>query len=140
MYYTQKKEAGGTDEQVWVQRADGGADNDGNAYQQLGYEYNSITSLFYTFTGESRSEADAKYCVIGKAKDYTEQMTNGLLAAISDYEDTLDEEDSFTDTQENVKLNQCDYFETVKKGGLTAEYETPIDMPIVVKSVKVTKY
>lgn len=140
MYYTQKKEAGGTDEQVWVQRADGGADNDGNAYQQLGYEYNSITSLFYTFTGESRSEADAKYCVIGKAKDYTEQMTNGLLAAISDYEDTLDEEDSFTTSLKNQKLNAYDHFRSAQTAGLTADYETPIDMPIVVKSVKVTKY
>ena len=42
MYYTPKKGQGGTDEQVWVQRADGGADNDGNEYQRLGYELSLI--------------------------------------------------------------------------------------------------
>lgn len=140
MYYTPKKGQGGTDEQVWVQRADGGADNDGNEYQRLGYEYNSITSLFYTFTGESRTEADSIYCVIGKAKNYTEQMEEGLLAAITEYEDTLEEEDSFTTELKNQKLNEKDYFENVQTAGLTADYAAPLLMPITVKSVKVTKY
>ena len=140
MYYTPKKGQGGTDEQVWVQRADGGADNDGNEYQCLGYEYNSITSLFYTFTGESRTEADSIYCVIGKAKNYTDQMENGLLAAISDYEEILEEEDSFTTELKNQKLNGKDYFENVQKAGLTDDFETPLLMPITIKSVKVTKY
>lgn len=140
MYYTPKKGQGGTDEQVWVQRADGGADNDGNEYQRLGYEYNSITSLFYTFTGESRTESDSVYCVIGKAKNYTEQMEEGLLAAISEYEDTLEEEDSFTTELKNQPLNRYDYFRNVQTAGLTADYAAPILMPITVKSVKVTKY
>lgn len=140
MYYTPKKGQGGTDEQVWVQRADGGADNDGNEYQRLGYEYNSITSLFYTFTGESRTESDSVYCVIGKAKNYTEQMEEGLLAAITEYEDTLEEEDSFTTELKNQPLNRYDYFRNVQTAGLTADYAAPILMPITVKSVKVTKY
>ena len=140
MYYTPKKGQGGTDEQVWVQRADGGVDNDGNEYQRLGYEYNSITSLFYTFTGESRTESDSVYCVIGKAKYYTEQMEEGLLAAITEYEDTLEEEDSFTTELKNQPLNRYDYFRNVQTAGLTADYAAPILMPITVKSVKVTKY
>lgn len=140
MYYTPKKGQGGTDEQVWVQRADGGVDNDGNEYQRLGYEYNSITSLFYTFTGESRTESDSIYCVIGKAKNYTEQMEEGLLAAITEYEDTLEEEDSFTTELKNQPLNRYDYFRNVQTAGLTADYAAPILMPITVKSVKVTKY
>lgn len=139
MYYTPKKGQGGTDEQVWVQRADGGADNDGNEYQRLGYEYNSITSLFYTFTGESRTEADSIYCVIGKAKNYTEQMEEGLLAAITEYEDTLEKEDSFTKS-ESYFLNKYDYFLDVQNAGLTDDFETPLLMPITIKSVKVTKY
>lgn len=139
MYYTPKKGQGGTDEQVWVQRADGGADNDGNEYQRLGYEYNSITSLFYTFTGESRTEADSIYCVIGKAKNYTEQMEEGLLAAITEYEDTLEKEDSFTKS-ESYFLNKYDYFLDVQNAGLTDDFETPLLMPITIKSMKVTKY
>lgn len=141
MYYTQKKATdGGTDEQVWVERADGGAANYGEKYQDAGYERNSTTSLFYTFTGESRTEADAVYCVIGMAKDYEGQLADGLLAAIEEYEESLDEEDSFTDTQENVKLNQYDYFDAVRKGGFTDDFETPVDMPIIIKSVVVNKY
>ena len=137
MYYTDK---GSGNEQVWVERADGGADNDGEAYQQLGYGYNSITSLFYTFTGESRTSADDTYCVIGMATNYSEAMTNGLLAAISEYEDTLDEEATFTETQSAVPLNQYDYFPSVRAAGLTDDFETPLTKPIIIKSVEVTKY
>lgn len=137
MYYTDK---GNGNEQVWAQRADGGADNDGEEYQQLAYKYNSTTSLFYTFTGESRTESDAIYCVIGVATNYSEQMTNGLLAAIHEYEDTLDEEDSFTTTQPRVRLNRYDYFEDIRNGDITADFETPVDMPIIIKSVVVNKY
>lgn len=138
MFYTEK---GNGSEQVWVQRADGGADNDGEEYQQLGYEYNSTTSLFYTFTGESRTEADSTYCVIGKAKNYADQMTDGLLAAIQEYEDQLDDEnETFTTSLTNQKLNTYDYFRSIQTAGLTADYETPLNMPIIIKSVEVTKY
>ena len=137
MYYTDK---GSGNEQVWVERADGGADNDGNAYQQLSYGYNSTTSLFYTFTGESRTSADSFYCVIGMATNYEEAMTNGLLAAINEYEDTLDEGVTFTEAQTAVPLNQYDYFRSVQTAGLTDDFETPVSMPIIIKSVEVTKY
>lgn len=137
MYYTDKGEGRET---VWVERADGGADNDGNAYQELGYGYNSTTSLFYTFMGESRASADATYCVIGMATNYNEEMTNGLLAAINEYEDTLDEDDTFTTAQEAMPLNRYDYFRSVQTAGLTDDFETPVSMPIVIKSVTVDKY
>ena len=136
MYYTDK---GTGSEQVCVSRADGGADNDGEEYQMLGYKYNSATSLFYTFTGETFSDS-ASYCVFGKVADYKSQMTDGLLKAISDYIETLDEDDSFTESLTNQKLNSYDYFPSVQTAGLTADFKTPIDMPIVVKSVRVTKY
>ena len=136
MYYTDK---GSGNEQVWVERADGGADNDGNAYQQLSYGYNSTTSLFYTFTGESRTSADSIYCVIGMATNYEEAMTNGLLAAINEYEDTLDEGVTFTEAQTAVPLNQYDYFRSVQTAGLTDDFETPVSMPIIIKSVEVYK-
>ena len=137
MYYTDK---GNGNEQVWVQRADGGSGNDGQEYQQLKYATNSTTSLFYTFTGESRTEADSTYCVIGMAKDSAGQMTDGLLAAIAEYEDSLSEEETFTTTLENQRLNAYDYFPSIRTAGLEATFETPIEMPILIKSVEVTKY
>ncbi len=136
MYYTDK---GTGSEQVWVQRADGGTDNDGEEYQALSYKYNSATSLFYTFTGENITSSDS-YCVFGMASDYAGQMTDGLLAAINDYIDTLDEDASFTTSLTNQKLNTYDPFRSVQTAGLTADFLTPIDMPIIVKSVVVNKY
>ena len=76
------------------------------------------------------------------AIDYEGQMTNGLLAAISEYESTLDEEaeETFTMTQDPYRLNRYDFFEDIRKGDEEAEFETPVDMPIYIKSVEVTKY
>ena len=136
MYYTDKGNFNGD---VYVKRADGGADNDGQEVQSVGYEYNSATSLFYTFTGENDTNA-SNYCVFGMAINYEEQMENGLLAAITEYENTLSDDATFTETQSNVRLNQYDYFEEVSKGDLTADFETPMTMPIIIKSVVVTKY
>ena len=136
MYYTDKGNFNGD---VYVKRADGGADNDGQEVQSVGYEYNSATSLFYTFTGENDTNA-SNYCVFGMAINYEEQMENGLLDAITEYEKTLSDDATFTETQSNVRLNQYDYFEEVSKGDLTADFETPMTMPIIIKSVVVTKY
>ena len=145
MYYTPKLGRDGNgnrigaDEEVWVERIDGGSANDGEKYQLVGYEYNSATSMFYTFTGETMTESDS-YCVFGKVKNYEEQMTDGLLAAIEEYKETLDEDASFTQTMSDQVLNRYDVFENVQKGNLDADFETPVDTPIYIKSVKVTKY
>lgn len=136
MYYTDKGNFNGN---VTVKRVDGGSDNDGQETQQAAYKYNSATSLFYTFTGESRPDSDAIYSVFGMAKDYETQLQNGLLAALSEYEESLADDVSFTETQ-TMLLNRYDYFEEVRKGDITAEFQTPMDAPIVVKSVRVTKY
>lgn len=136
MFYTDK---GNGNEQVWVQRADGGSGNDGQEYQQLNYEPNSATSLFYTFMGENVPDS-TNYCVFGMAIDYEGQMTNGLLAAIAEYEDSLSEEETFTTTLENQRLNTYDYFPSIQTARLQATFETPIEMPILIKSVEVTKY
>ena len=68
-------------------------------------------------------------------------MTDGLLAAIQEYEDQLDDEnETFTTSLTNQKLNTYDYFRSIQTAGLTADYETPLNMPIIIKSVEVTKY
>ena len=135
MYYTDKGNFNGN---VTVKRADGGSENDGQETQQAAYKYNSATSLFYTFTGENDTNSSA-YAVFGMAKNYEEQMTNGLLAAISDYQETLEEDASFT-VEQTVPRNRYDPFEEVRKAGDQDTFNTPMEMPIVVKSVVVTKY
>lgn len=143
MYYSDKGDK--VTERVTISRADGGEATDGKTLQYENYVLNSATSLFYTYLSPSSSpntELDKKYCVFGMAKDYSGQIENGLLKAIRDYigEHDEDEDFSFTTTQENVLLNQYERFESVKKSAYTATFETPLDMPIVIKSVKVTKY
>ncbi len=137
MYYTPKINFDGD---VTVQRNDNGDNNDGEKYEQKSYRYNSATSFFYTFTGESNTENDRNYCVFGMAKNYTEQMTNGLLAAIDDYEAEREDDEEFSFTEETtVKPNRYDPFEDVRTNGDEVTYHVPVE-PIIIRSVRVTKY
>ena len=139
MYYTDKDKFNGD---VAVERADGGKNNDGEAVQTVRYATNSATSLFYTYTEISSSSLDQNYCVFGKAKadDYEKQFKNGLLNAISEYQDSLEEDTTFTEEKIDRQLCQYEPFEELRKGALEATYQTPVDRPIIIKSVKVTKY
>lgn len=137
MYYTDK---GDDNTRVTTIR-----NSDGSLQNNCEYKYNSATSLFYTFTGSSNSSRDAQYCVFGMAKDYANQMKgdNGLLTAIQDYIDDLAEEEDFTESVSIANVNQYDQFESVRneKIGATGDnaYKVP-KSPIIIKSVKVTKY
>ena len=146
MYYTDKGNYNGD---VTVRRADGGSGNDGDATQLVKYKYNSATSLFYTFTGENMGNVEgikgetidetANYCVFGMAKHYTDQLENGLLKAVNDYKATLDGDAGFTE-EKTMKLNGYEEIGELGKGDLYQKFETPLDKPITIKSVKVTKY
>lgn len=138
MYYTDKEDYNG---RVTTVRNDGGKDNDGEAYQDnCLYRYNSATSLFYTYTGSGTgyTERAAKYAVFGMAKDYENQMENGILKAISDYIADMESEDAFTE-ESTVTLNQYDPFALVRNAKTKATFRVPVE-PITVKTVKVTKY
>lgn len=140
MYYTEK----GSGEDVIISRADKGKDNHNQPLQYEDYLKNSATSLFYTYTGAStNSELEKNYCVFGMAKNYDDQLKNGLLQAIADYTSEQTDEDEaydFTTTQENVRINRYEPFKDLQNEGRLANFETPITMPIIIKSVKVTKY
>ena len=137
--------------------------NDNDEYQDNNsYPYNSATSLFYTFTGENRSDLDQYYCVFGMASDYETQMTgeNGLLTAINAYKDTLGEGESFTTEWTQRRLDQYDhypmdeaylgeyssavysFFEDIRTSGRERVYNTPLaeGAQIIIKSVVVNKY
>ncbi len=139
MYYTSK---GSYEGDVVVRRADEGKDNEGKAEQEERYKYNSATSLFYTYTSPSaNTDLQKTYCVFGMAKDFTKQLDEGLLQAIRDYiSERADDENYAFAPERTEKINTFEPFEEVRKGGLTAVYETPVEQPIIIKSVKVTKY
>lgn len=146
MYYTPKGEFS---YKVKTARNDGGKDNDKDPYDtNKSYKHNSATSLFYTFTGESSATDDKNYCVFGMAKDYSQFQK--LLNAINDYKETQTAEDySFTDTQEIANVNELEQgedpdFQELRGSKIPANdgdgYKTPIDKPVIIKTIKVNKY
>ncbi len=150
MYYTDKSSsAKGIN--VTVERNDGGDNNEGTAEQNIPYSTNSATSLFYTYLGASSTSLDSKYAVFGKTKDFSrlQALLDAVAAAMpEDNEDTEEDESSPTETSGSIKLDTLDHlnfgdvasvFESVRKGGEAVTYNVPKE-PIIVKSVKVTKY
>lgn len=133
MYYTDK----GTDNsRVYTLR------NDNNKLQSNSeYKYNSATSLFYTFTGDSKPASDSLYCVFGMATDFENQMygDNGLLTAIDKFSDELSDGQNFTEEHTERNINQYDPVDSVRNAIVGATFHVPIE-PIVIKSVKVNKY
>ena len=134
---------------VYVERADGGKDNDGEQGDVKDYLYNSTTSLFYTFLGLNNYDRDQLYAILGQTKDYDGEMAP-LINAINTYSEGLDEGKPFAtpyaDFPETLYLFSLvqkgdDSFETLQKNAVEAEdFNTPLEKPIVVKSVKVDKY
>lgn len=164
MYYTPKGNFNG---KVLTLRNDGGKDNNGDPYNHnVAYGNNSATALFYTYTGDSRSDLDKKYSVFGMASHYTDQLENGLLKAIKDFiaDEERGEDYVFAPETSAIRLNRLDHnysdedlsgfseeereafeavkeaFDGVRKGDLTEQYETPIQNPIIIKSIRVNKY
>ncbi len=156
MYYTEKTDSASGIE-VTVERNDKGDNNDGSAEQEIPYAKNSATSLFYTYRGTSSTTNDAKYAVFGKTKDYEGQFQplldaiDAYTADLTDDENTEERENTFT-REEQVHLDTLDHlgtvdvfadiasvFENVRKSGKTATFNVPVE-PIIIKSVKVTKY
>ncbi len=130
MYYSSK---GASAERVSTIR-----NQDNTIQDSKEYKYNSATSLFYTYLGSANSVLDNSYCVFGKTKNYDEQMSgdDGLLTAISEYRK---ENTGFTEiTTVYPNLNDP-YFESVRVDKVSATYDVPTQ-PIVIKSVKVTRY
>ena len=148
MYYTDK---GNFNERVVTERNDGGKGNNGNKYDTSKYyKDNSATSLFYTYTGERLSSKEQNYSVFGKAKNYSEQL-QPLVDAIKDFiEDKADsdsEEETYSFTTEKTfqNINELEHaddpdFEDLYKSYVEATYKVPLDKPIIIKSIKVTKY
>lgn len=128
MYYMDK---GNDNTRVATVRSDNGETQENDVYS-----YNSATSMFYTFTGASRTDLDNKYCAFGRTKDFSQLQA--LMDAVNEKAKERDENDPFFVEQE-ITLNQNDYFELVRNAKDTTIYNVP-DLPIKIVSVKVNKY
>lgn len=124
MYYTEKN----TDERVAVKRQSESKSGKDVSYKE--YKYNSATSQFSICLSEE-SSTDNFYCTFAKLTKDGEDELEDLLEDIAElYETDFVEEHS-------VKIDEDDIF--VADYGVSADYLVPLS-PIVIKSVKVTKY
>lgn len=126
MYYHSKT----TIERVYGKRVD----SESGDVSKRDYKYNSATSMFYiSLVGSETTTND--YCTFAK-------LDEGSVAVLEELEDAInsyvgeEESDEFT-TQRSVRVDEDDAIvgETVKE----VTFDVPND-PIVIKSVKVTKY
>ena len=93
------------------------------------YKYNSATSQFSIFLSTSET-ADSEHCTFATLKSGSVDDLEELVAAINDYEADFV-------TEYTVEVDRDDAF--IAELENTAVYNVPVS-PIVIKSVKVTKY
>lgn len=126
MYYTSKD----VDEYVYL-------DKQGSDDGVMGeYENNSATSLFSIQVSSSTS-ADSSYCIFATLKNT--DVLDDLTTAISDYisDDTSVSTSTFYKTVEDVSVDNYD--EYVERNVNFKDYRVT-KVPLIVKTVKITKY
>jgi cyclophilin family peptidyl-prolyl cis-trans isomerase len=125
MYYSDKD----TDEVIYTKK-----DNNEDKEILAQYKYNSATSLFSIQVGTSTS-SDSSHCIFGVLQD-TDVLTD-LQTAITDWRDASDYTSSTFTTSTTVNIDNYDA--VIGSQVTTATYKLTAE-PIIVKSVKITKY
>ena len=103
--------------------------SDGEKTDNRAYEYNSATSQF-TIALSKTETSNANYCTFATLNDDSVEVLEALLAAIDEYETDFVEEIEMEIDKDDAILGDRDN---------EATYKVPVS-PIVIKSVKVTKY
>lgn len=99
------------------------------------YKYNCATSVFSMQVGGS-SYSKANYCVFGKIKnDNARDELNKLIDAIDEYRNEVS-----SNKFETGVATRVDTLDTFAENGETEVTFTLTSKPIIIKSVKVTKY
>ena len=103
------------------------------------YSYNSATSLFALQVSNSSSYNASKYAVFGQLKnDKSKEILEDLTDAISDYATNLSSSASWN-TSVAMQVDKLDSF--ADEGGRDIDVNfTVICMPLIIRSVKITKY
>lgn len=134
MYYTSGKTYGGektSKDKVWVENT-----TDHFAFER-DYALNSATSLFTIQAGTSSALTDSAYCTFGILKDGSGDVLNDLKDAISTYiSDNLGGTSSSFYKSVEVTV---DKYEQFADKGTDVTYRASV-LPIVIKTVKITKY
>lgn len=111
-----------------------------NGFDQIltgDYNKNCATSVFSMQVGSSTSYSASKYCVFGKLTgDSDRDKLDDLLEAISDYIDDNSLTGKFT-TSVTATVDKLDTFS--KEGSIETRFNMTVE-PIIIKSVKISKY
>lgn len=111
-----------------------------NGFDQIlpgDYNKNCATSVFSMQVGSSTSYSASKYCVFGKLTgDNDRDKLDDLLEAISDYIDDNNLTGKFT-TSVTATVDKLDTFS--KAGSIETRFNMTVE-PIIIKSVKISKY
>ncbi|MBQ8375197.1 MAG: peptidylprolyl isomerase [Clostridia bacterium] len=131
MYYTDKGDKEAT---VSVEKINGTGETTKN------YEYNSATSQFFIALNTTSKTVNTQ-CTFATLMDDSKEQLNKLVDAIKAYIETnfssADDPNAEFVEEVTLDIDEDDHF--VGEDGREADYKVPVE-PIVVKSVKVTKY
>jgi cyclophilin family peptidyl-prolyl cis-trans isomerase len=127
MFYTTKD----TDSTVYVKRADG------KGLSSREYSHNSATTAFYMSLGTT-TKTNKSYCTFATLKEDSVSVLEDLQQAITDYiEEKYDSNTEDFVTKTAMAIDAEDAY--VGDQDRTTTYDVPKE-PIIIKSVKVTKY
>jgi cyclophilin family peptidyl-prolyl cis-trans isomerase len=129
MYYSDKSDDDGGDTVIYTKK-----DNNEDKEILAQYKYNSATSLFSIQVGTSTS-SDSSHAIFGVLKDTT--VLTDLQTAITDWRDASDYTSSTFTTSTTINID--DYDEIIGSQVNSATYKLTAE-PIIIKSVKITKY
>lgn len=131
MYYYSK---GDTNQKVAIK-------NSFNEILEHDYKYNCATSVFGIQVSDSSSYGTSSYCVFGQLRnDDASDKLQDLKDAISDYiEDELDGTSSNFSTSASTYVDNLDSYASETGRSIQTNF-TMTEKPIIVKSVKITKY
>lgn len=129
MYYYDK---GDTNQKVAIR----------NSFGQLlehDYRYNCATSVFAIQTGSSSSYTESNYCTFARLRnDKNKNRLDSLVTAISDYIEDITDGTAFTSSV-STTVDNLDRFASAGGQAIDATF-TATRVPLVIKSVKITKY
>lgn len=136
MYYTAKDDVVAS---VYAKRSDGGKNAaNGQTADWKDYKYNSATSLFYMSLSSTTSAASASYCTFATIKSGSKNTLTELKQAVQDY--IADAKENDTDYSFTASWDiPTDLGDRYVDNGTTASYNVPVK-PIVIESIKITKY
>lgn len=109
---------------------------DGKDPSKCDYRYNYTTSMFYISLSET-TVTNKAYCTFATLKEDSKAKLEALQEALEDYiADNYSESESFTESE---TVNVCEDDPQLGDHSVTETFSVP-KKPIVIKSVKVTKY